>query len=111
MGNHIFRFGVCIFSCASYQRTGTSTTDNLGAWQPQVSYSRELELLAAHVRLAYVTIRGANLQYPRVYPRTIRGTPENMILSTMALFLQGKCTLSVGQLRDRLFEVPTGNAT
>ena len=74
-------------------------------------YSRELELLAAHVRLAYVTIRGANLQYPRVYPRTIRVTPENMILSTMALFLQGKCTLSVGQLRDRLFEVPTGNAT
>ena len=45
------------------------------------------------------------------YPRTIRGTPKNMILSTMALFLQGKCTLSVGQLRDRLFEVPTGNET
>ena len=74
-------------------------------------YSRELELLAKQLRLAYVTIRGAEFHYPRVYPRTIRGTPKNMSLSTMALFLQGKCTLSVGQLQDRLSEVPTGNAT
>ena len=42
------------------------------------TYSRELELLAQQLRLAYVTIRGAKFHYPRVYPRTIRGTPKNL---------------------------------
>ena len=42
------------------------------------TYSRELELLAKQLRLAYVTIRGAKFHYPRVYPRTIRGTPKNL---------------------------------
>ena len=74
-------------------------------------YRGELELLAAKLHLAYVTIRGATFHYPRTIRGLSAGHPKNYPRSTIALFLQGKCTLSVGQLQDRHFEIPTGNAT